>query len=340
MDGIALSGGGWRAKNAWGVGFVKARPVGLLRPDNPCNIADFVRYTGAASRRWWPGSGQMARTEPMMRRLLILAAAIVATAQPAVAGVLERVKETGSLRIGYRADAPPYSYQDGQGRPAGYIVELCREVAAALGPKVRAEYVLVHAGQRFESVRDGKVDILCDPSTVTIARRDIVDFSIPTFLDGASVLSRRSAPVQRFEDLAGKRVGVLIGTTTERVLRDSFDAIAVKATIVPVLDHRNGMKMVEDTELDAYVADRSILAAMLRQGGRPGFELSKRYFSYETYALAIPRDDSAFRLMVDRTLAQLYRSGRVKDILARAFDNAPHDEMLDAMFIINSLPER
>ena len=107
-----------------------------------------------------------------------------------------------------------------------------------------------------------------------------------------------------------------------------------------MLDHRNGMKLVEDTEVDAYIADHSILAAMLRQGARPGFELSKRYFSYETYALAIPRDDSAFRLMVDKTLAQLYRSGRIKDILAKAFDDAPRDEMLDAMFIINSLPER
>ena len=49
-------------------------------------------------------------------------------------------------------------------------------------------------------------------------------------------------------------------------------------------------------------------AAMLRQQGRPGFVLSERYFSYETYALALPRADSAFRLLVDKTLAALYRS--------------------------------
>ena len=78
-------------------------------------------------------------------------------------------------------------------------------------------------------------------------------------------------------------------------------------------------ELVEDDKLDAYVADRGILAAMLREGGRPGFELSKQYFSYETYALALPRDDSAFRLLVDRTLAQLYRTGRIKAILAKTF---------------------
>ena len=71
-------------------------------------------------------------------------------------------------------------------RPAGYIVDLCIEVAAALGPNVRPEYVLVPADNRFEAVRDGRVDILCDPSSITMERRELVDFSIPTFLDGAS----------------------------------------------------------------------------------------------------------------------------------------------------------
>ena len=87
----------------------------------------------------------------------------------------------------------------------------------------------------------------------------------PTYLDGAGVLSRKSAPVQRFEDLAGKRVGVLIGTTTERLLRDSLRALGITATIDAVRDHRNGMELVQDAKLDAYIADRGILAAMLRQ---------------------------------------------------------------------------
>ena len=282
-----------------------------------------------------------------MRRLLILAAALVLASQAALvapraalAGTLDRVKETGVFRIGYRADARPYSYQDARGHPAGYVVDLCRVVAAALGPGVRPQYVLVHAGERFKAVHDSKVDILCDPSTITIARREVVDFSIPTHLDGAGILSRRSAPVQRFEDLAGKRVGVLVGTTTEQLLHRSLEELGITATIIPVRDHRNGMDLVEDGKLDAYAADRGILAAMLRQGGRPGFELSKRYFSYETYGLALPRDDSAFRLFVDKTLAALYRSGRIHDILARTFGNAPLDPMLQAMFTINSLPER
>jgi polar amino acid transport system substrate-binding protein/glutamate/aspartate transport system substrate-binding protein len=154
------------------------------------------------------------------------------------------------------------------------------------------------------------------------------------------VLHRTSQPVQRFEDLANKRIGVLTGTTTEQVLRRSLGELGLKATIVPVGDHGSGIDLLWEDRIDAYFADRAIIAAILREGGRPGFQLSKQYFSYETYALALPRDDGVFRLLVDRTLAQLYRSGRISGILARTFGREPPDDMLKAMILINSLPDK
>ena len=280
-----------------------------------------------------------------MRRFLIMAAVLMATvlalaSQAADAATLDRIRDSGVFRIGYRADAKPYSYQDEQGQPAGYIVDLCLEIAAALGPNISPQYVRVPADQRFEAVRDGRVDILCDPSSVTMPRREMVDFSLPTYLDGAGVISRTSKPVRTFEDLGGKRIGVLDGTTTEQTLRASLSELNLKATIVQVRDHRAGLDLLWDDKLDAYLADRGIIAAILREGGRPGFEISKQYFSYETYALALPRDDGAFRLLVDRTLARLYRSGKINAILEKTFGKAPADDLLQAMFVINSLPDR
>ena len=278
-------------------------------------------------------------------RLLLACQTLMALAlMPADAGTLDRVRDTGTFKIGYRSDAKPYSYRNENGQAAGYIVDLCLEVATAVrdsvGGNIRLEFVLVPANQRFESVRDGLVDILCDPSSVTLSRREMVDFSLPTFLDGASVLYRTSRPVQRFEDLSGKRIGVLGGTTTEQVLRESLEELSLRATIVPAEDHRAGIDLLSDDKIDAYFADRAIIAAILNEGGRPGFQLSKQYFSYETYALALPRDDGAFRLLVDRTLARLYRSGRINAILANTFGRAPPDDMLKAMFQINSLPDK
>jgi ABC-type amino acid transport substrate-binding protein len=275
-----------------------------------------------------------------MRRMLILAAALALVCHAASAATLDRIRETGVFRIGYRADAKPYSYRDAQGQPAGYVVDLCLEVAAALEPKPRIEFVLIPADQRFEAVRDGRIDILCDPSSVTMPRREMVDFSLPTYVDGASVISRSRQPVRLYEDLAGKRVGVLAGTTSEQTLRKSLGELNLKTTVVAVKDHRAGLDLLSDAKIDAYFADRGIIAAMLREGGRPGFEISKQYFSYETYALALPRDDGAFRLHVDRTLARLFRTGKIEAILARTFGKVPADDLLRALISINSVPDR
>src|ERR1043165_912653 len=106
-----------------------------------------------------------------MWRLLALVVALAVGGEAAVAGTLERVRDSGVFRIGYRADARPYSYRNDRGQAAGFIVDLCLEVAKALGPNVRAEFVEVAPNQRFEAVRDGQADILCDPSSVTMARR-------------------------------------------------------------------------------------------------------------------------------------------------------------------------
>jgi ABC-type amino acid transport substrate-binding protein len=275
-----------------------------------------------------------------MRPWLLLAVALALIPDAIFAAALDRVRETGVVRLGYRADARPYSYRDAQGQPAGYVVDLCLEVANALGPKVRTEFVLVPADQRFEAVRDSKVDILCDPSSVTMQRREMVDFSLPVFIEGAAVISRIGKPVSIFEDLAGKNVGVLGGTTSEETLRKSLSDLGVRTNIVAVKDHRIGLDLLSEDKIDAYFADHGIIAAMLRDGARPGFQISKRYFSFETYALALPRDDGAFRLAVDRTLARLFRTGKIETILAKTFGQAPADDLIKALIVINSVPDR
>jgi ABC-type amino acid transport substrate-binding protein len=119
-------------------------------------------------------------------RAFAIIAVLLAWAAQASAATLDRVRERGTFTIAYRVDAKPYSYLNERGEPAGFIVDLCREVALAVrqdvGPQIKVSYVAVTAGDRFDAVRDGSADILCDPTTVTLARRELVDFSLPTFL--------------------------------------------------------------------------------------------------------------------------------------------------------------
>lgn len=277
-----------------------------------------------------------------MRAALVIAGLLASVAQGSAA-TLDRVHDTGILTLAYRTDAKPYSYRDDNGQPAGYIVDLCREVVAAVrkavAVDVKVNYVVAPADHRFETVNQGHADILCDPSTVTLKRREIVDFSLPTFMDGAGVMSRDAKPVEKFEDLKGRRVGVLVGTTTERVLRTGLADLGIDAEVTTVTNHRQGIDLLTADRIDAYFGDRAILTAFLQHENLPGFRVAKHYFSLETYALALPRDDSAFRLLVDQTLARLYRSGKIRALMTKTFGQLPPDELLDALIQINSLPD-
>jgi polar amino acid transport system substrate-binding protein/glutamate/aspartate transport system substrate-binding protein len=274
----------------------------------------------------------------------VIAAALLALCQTAAAGTIDRVRESGTFTIGYRTDAPPFSYNSDIGEPAGYVVDLCREVAAAAKqelqlPDLRVAYVAVTAEDRFDAVESGRVDLLCEATTVTLARRKLVDFSLMTFIDGASVMVRANGP-QSFKSLAGHKIGVHAGTTTEAALSRTLTDLKVAADMVPVADHADGVKRLESGELAAYFADRAILTSLFIEAGSPAaLRVSREYFSREPYALALARGDEEFRLLVDRALARLYRSGAVEAIFARNFGKAKASDILKALYVINALPE-
>lgn len=280
----------------------------------------------------------------MVARLVAGIALLLLTAAGAEAATLDRVRDQGVFRIGYRTDAVPFAYRNPQGAPAGYIVDLCRAVASEVKRQLRLsnlkiDYVPVTAENGFAAVKDGQVDILCGPTTETLARRALVDFSLMTFIDGASVIYRKGGPLT-FTGLAGHKVGVRAGTTTEQELRGLLAQRGINAQVVPVADHNQGFDRLAKGELTAYFADRSILAYMLSNDPRVGdLLLSDQYFSNEPYALALPRGDTDFRLLVDGTLARLYRSGDVERIFAASFGRATPNAALRALYMINSLPD-
>ena len=145
-------------------------------------------------------------------------AALLMVIGVASAGTLERIGQEKVIRIAYREDAPPFSYKDKIGEPAGFMVDLCRAVAKKLTeqrslPALSVVYVPVTAKDRFEAITQQKADLLCEPTSATLSRREMVDFSLPTFLDGASLMARAGGP-KDLRGLAGRQIGVLAGTTT------------------------------------------------------------------------------------------------------------------------------
>lgn len=282
----------------------------------------------------------------MLRALLLLglfSMAAVPAAAPAAAQTFDRLKQGQPLRIGIRVDAAPFSFLS-DGKPAGYTVQLCRAVAGELAqdaglPRIELQYVTVDTAERFEAVADGRIDLLCGASTQTLTLRRLVDFSIPVFIDGASVLVRSDGPTS-FEELAGERIGVRRATTTESRLEATLKGLGLEAQVVPVDVHDEGFSRLRSGDIAAYFADRATLQYLMIDRGLPEeFRLSAQYFSYEPYALALRLGDSEFRLAVDTALSRLYRSGAIQEVFASAFGRAEQSELLKALYIVSALPE-
>lgn len=223
----------------------------------------------------------------------------------ASAGTLDQIKQDKAIRIAFREDAPPFSFKAANNQPAGFIVDLCQAVVVNLArqlnlPGLNVTYVPVTALNRFDAIAQGKADLLCEASTASLSRRAIVDFSIATFVDGASFVIKADGP-QDFKQFQGKKIGVLAGTTTEGDLRKALAAISVTADIVLAKSHTEGITSLEKSETVAYFADHAILTFLIKENKSPvQLMLANIYLSMEPYGLALRRGDEDFRLAVDR----------------------------------------
>ena len=261
------------------------------------------------------------------------------------AATLDRIGQDKTIRIAYRDDAPPFSYKDKIGEPVGFMVDLCREVAKKLADQLHltslnVTYVPVTAADRFEAIQAQKADLLCEPTSATLSRRELVDFSIPTFVDGASLMIRADGPGD-LKAMAGHKIGVLGGTTTEEALRNSLKLAGITAEIIPAKTHAEGLAMLDDAKVSAYFGDRSILVSLIRDSKAPNkLMLAENYLSVEPYALALPHGDEDFRLAVDRALSHIYRSGEIGAIFKRTFgDNTKPGEVLLTLYLVSGLPD-
>ncbi len=265
--------------------------------------------------------------------------------ESAVAGVLERTRETGVFRIGYRSDAAPLSYKNDIGEPAGYSVSLCRRIASAVREAIgvtaiSVEYVAVGTSDRFDALRDERIDILCGAASVTLERRKQIDFSMIVFIDGASVLFRDDGP-RTFEELENHKVGVRARTTTERTLRRTLNELSVGAEVIPLRDHADGLHQLENGDLAAYFADRAILSNLLARSARADeLLLAERFFTFERIALGLPRNDPDFSWIVDSALSELFRTDAILHVFRAAFGaGAVPSDILKTLHLLNSLPK-
>src|SRR5262249_45401418 len=270
-----------------------------------------------------------ARKGVLMMRWLTLLATVVVLAGPArgaeLDGTLKKIKATNTITLGYRESSRPFSFVGDDGKPSGYSVDLCTRVAASVAKglglaNLQVKWVKLTVEDRIQLVVDGKIDLECGSTTVSLSRQEQVDFSLLTFIDGGSLLVTDASGIRGVSTLTNKRVAVIPGTTTETRLAEALKKSGVTATIVAVKDHDAGVVALDHGTADAYASDRTILIGVGRQSKDPAkLSLVDEFFSYEPYGLMLRRGDASFRLSVNRALASLYRSGDVVPIFEKWF---------------------
>ncbi len=281
--------------------------------------------------------------------VLLMAIALSTGTSAMAQGTLDRIRERGELRIGYRADARPLSFEE-NGTAAGYSVDLCRRIAAGIGeqlslPAMKATYVRVTVDNRFDALVKGDIDIECGATTITLGRLEQVDFTLMTFVTGGSFLSKADNRVSTAADLAGKRVAVMRGTSTATALEKFLTDNSIDARVVMVDDRDAGMARLQRGDVDALAGDQIVLLGnalvAIEANDDANFSFADELFSYEPYAFMVRRNDADFRLAVNRELAEIFRDGDQAPIYQEwvGSNGVKPSPMLIAMYLVQGLSE-
>jgi ABC-type amino acid transport substrate-binding protein len=316
-------------------------------------ILAFTLATTRGSDPWLrtgfpPGVGARAMILSMTSGLAICAV-LLALAGPTSGQefrpTLDKIKETGVVQLGHREMSRPFSFRGADGQPAGFSVDLCLRVAGALReslklPGLKVAWVTVTPADRIVQLVKGSIDLECGSTTITFGRMEQVAFSHMISVDGGSLLVTADSGIGTVKDLAGKRVGVILNTTTEKALAAALARAGIQATVIPVTEVGAGLQGLEEGRLDAYASDRILLASLLTTAKNPAkLRLSDEFFSYEPYGLMLRRGDNAFQAHVNRTLSTLYRAGLVQ-IYERWFGPfATASPLVKALYLLHSWPD-
>jgi ABC-type amino acid transport substrate-binding protein len=261
-------------------------------------------------------------------------------------GTLQQIKKSGQMRIGYRISEPPMSFLDKDGNPTGYSVDICKgivsEIENKIGTGLTIEYVPVTADGRFKALYDNKIDILCGSTTKTLSRSELVDFTQLTFVTGASLMTLKDNKTLDSAGFDGTKIGVVKATTTAVALKKLIQETSTNAEVVLFNSAKESIEALRQKKIDAFSSDQIVLIGLaLKEHDPMNFVIKSDVYSFEPFALAVRRNDADFRLVADRVISELYRSGRILEIYDKWIGKFTRKRLpiFDAMVKLNATPE-
>lgn len=268
-------------------------------------------------KKTWPG-------------LLMALAALGLLSAPASAedltGTLKKIKDTGSITVGYRDSSIPFSYYDATQKPVGFAMDICAAVVDAVKqklalPGLKVNYALVTSANRIPLMANGTIDMECGSTTNNAARKEQVDFSNTYFLTASRYVTLKASHIKSIDDLKGKTVVSTAGTTNIVQLNNVNNEQKLGINVISAPGHAEAFLMVQTGRATAFVMDDVLLASLAASSKDPdSFELPPGAFSKpEPYGIMLRRDDLQFKQVVNDATAKLYTSPEMAKLYDKWF---------------------
>ena len=264
------------------------------------------------------------RTSKLSLALALLAfAAAPVLAQDS--GTLKKIKDTGTITIGYRDASIPFSYLNDQQQPIGYAMDICGKIVDAVKtklnmPNLKVALNPVTSSTRIPLMANGTIDLECGSTTNNAERKKQVDFGMTYFVIKYRYVAKKSSNMDTIADLKGQTVVSTAGTTDIKALNELNSSKNMDMNILSANDHPAAFLMVETGRAKAFLMDDILLAGLVANSKNPSeFHISSESLGVEPYSLMLRRDDPEFKKLVDDTMTKLYKSGDIEKIYNKWF---------------------
>lgn len=255
-----------------------------------------------------------------------LAAVLVLTGNSATAGaVLDRIKERGKIVLAHRESSVPFSYVNADRKPMGYAVDLCLRVAEAVRKSLQlktlpVEYVQVTPADRIAAVAEGRADMECGSTTNNAERRQKVAFTVPHYITGARFMVRADSNIDSLAGFEGKKLVSTKGTTPLKAIAAANRERLLRIEILEAPDHARAREMVERGEADGFAMDDVLLFGLIAGSADPSkLKVVGKFLTIEPLSIMLPKDDPAFKRIVDDEMKRLISTHEAHAIFERWF---------------------
>jgi glutamate/aspartate transport system substrate-binding protein len=249
---------------------------------------------------------------------LALALGVLAAPPPAVAqdgGTLKKIKDTGSITIGFRESSVPFSYLDDKQQPVGFAMDICYKIVDAVKKELKLSKLEVKlnpvtSATRIPLMANGTIDLECGSTTNNAERQKQVAFTNTHFLTASRYVTKKASNIKKIDDLKGKTIVSTSGTTNIKQATEANASKSLGMTILPAKDHAEAFLMVETDRAVAFVMDDILLASLVAGSKTPAaYKISDDAFSLpEPYGIMLRKDDAAFKKVVDAATSALFKS--------------------------------